>query len=104
MLFPLKKHNPLTSWGYALSVEEAGLVALVRNSEVLFAFIFEITIEHKIPMMFSIVGVILILLTTSMIVLNRMFSIEKRIWRMLKLYCCNHKDEKPDKENYEMMK
>ena len=90
--------------GYALSVEEAGPVALVRNSEVLFAFIFEITIEHKIPMMFSIVGVILILLTTSMIVLNRMFSIEKRIWRMLKLYCCNRKDGKPDKEEYELIK
>ena len=89
---------------FALSLEDTSPIAFIRNSEVLFAFIFEITIAHKIPMMFSIVGVILILLTTSMIVLNRMFSIEKRIWRMLKLYCCNRKDEKPDKENYEMMK
>eukprot|EP00111_Clytia_hemisphaerica_P001457 TCONS_00004174-protein len=51
---------------YALLKENAGPVALVRNSEVIFAFVFEILIEGQMPMMFSIVGVVLILWTTSM--------------------------------------
>ena len=64
---------------YALSLEDAGMVALVRNSEVIFAFVFEVGIEKQIPMLFSIVGVVLIVWSTSMIVFNRIFNIEEKI-------------------------
>ena len=64
---------------YALHYAEAGPAALVRNAEVIFALIFEVVIEKQIPMMFSIVGVVLILWCTSMIVFNRIFSLEKKI-------------------------
>jgi len=72
---------------YALLMEDAGPVALVRNAEVIFAFVFEIAIERQIPMMFSIIGVTLILWTTMTIFLNRIFNIEKKLYRSC-CYCC----------------
>ena len=63
----------------ALCMAGAGPAALVRNAEVVFALIFEVVIEKQIPMTFSIVGVVLILWCTSMIVFNRIFSLEEKI-------------------------
>ena len=69
---------------YALYMAEAGPAALVRNAEVIFALIFEVVIEKQIPMLFSLVGVFLILWCTSMIVVNRIFALEKKIC----MKCC----------------
>ena len=86
---------------YALSLEEAGLVALVRNSEVVFAFIFEIALENQIPMMFSVVGVVLIVWSTSMVVFNRIFNIEERICKCLPCVC--RKRTEDDNSEYELV-
>ncbi|XP_066918054.1 uncharacterized protein [Clytia hemisphaerica] len=69
---------------YALYMAEAGPAALVRNAEVIFALIFEVVIMQQIPMLFSIAGVVLILWCTSMIVFNRIFSLEQKICQK----CC----------------
>ena len=87
---------------YALSLEDAGLVALVRNSEVIFAFIFEVLIEKQIPMMFSIVGVVLIVLSTTMIVFNRIVNIEEKICKKLP-YCPSCKRTEDDLSEYELI-
>jgi Permeases of the drug/metabolite transporter (DMT) superfamily len=74
---------------YALLMEEAGPVALMRNAEVIFAIIFEITIERQIPMVFSVVGVVMILCTTTTIFVNRIFNVEKKI---IDESCCSPRD------------
>ena len=72
---------------YALYMAEAGPAALVRNAEVIFALIFEVVIVKEIPMLFSLIGVFIILWCTSMIVFNRIFGLEEKICKK----CCKPK-------------
>lgn len=82
---------------FALFLEDAGQIALTRYSEILFAFIFQVFIEKQIPVLYSIVGIVLIVLAASLIVLNRIFNIEERICQIFP--DCPSCRTKKDKEN-----
>ena len=90
---------------YALFLEDAGQIALTRYSEVLFAFIFQIVIEKQIPMLFSTVGVVLIIWSASMIMLNRIYNIEEKIYKKFPdcPSCRTKKDKEEDLPDYELV-
>jgi len=51
----------------SLQLEEAGKVSIMRKAgDILFAFLFQITIFHDIPGMWSIIGAVIVSLTVLM--------------------------------------
>ena len=58
-----------------LQLERAGPATLMRNLDTVFAFIFDFTILHHKPNLFSVIGASLILLVTVVLALKRYYHV-----------------------------
>lgn len=59
--------------------------ALMRMNDIVFAFVFQITIQHQHPDMFSYIGATLVMLCTSGMALNRWRLEKQRVQQERKL-------------------
>lgn len=62
-----------------LKYEHAGIVCFLISTELVWAYGYDICIAHDTPNKYSIVGIVITVVFTSLFMLNRIFSIEKRL-------------------------
>ena len=71
--------------GEALQLEDAGPAVLIRNCDVIYAFILQYLLMHHIPSKTALIGTLIVLACTSVIAINRVFQIEEKYRNK---YCC----------------
>ena len=71
--------------GEALQLEDAGPAVLIRNCDVIYAFILQYLLMHHIPSKTALIGTVIVLACTSVIAINRVFQIEEKYRSK---YCC----------------
>ena len=63
----------------SLKYEQAGIVSFLISTEVFWCYMYDIYIGHIIPNVYSSIGIVTVVLFTSLLSLNRIFMLEKRI-------------------------
>eukprot|EP00111_Clytia_hemisphaerica_P023063 TCONS_00067854-protein len=77
----------------ALKHEHVSIVAFVASTEILFAYCYDLWLAHEAPNPYSWIGIITVVLCSTLVMLNRIFDFENKI------DCCKrnskiHKDAK----------
>jgi len=68
----------------SLRYERAGLVTLLKNTEFVWAYAFDMTINHVMPTPMGIVGVVIVVIASLLIGLNGLYNLDQLIVKS----CC----------------
>ena len=63
----------------ALKHENVSIVAFVASTEILFAYCYDLWLANEIPNPYSWIGIIAVVLCTTLVMLNRIFELENKI-------------------------
>jgi len=90
--------------GQALQLEDAGPAVLIRNCDVIYAFILQYFLMNHSPSLAALVGTIIVLCCTTIIALNRFFKLEEKCClRCGCKKCQDHYRDKHDEESQQFM-
>ena len=65
----------------SLQLEDAGPVVLIRNCNVIYAFLLQYLLMNQLPSLTALLGTIVVICATSVLIIHRVFNLQQ--------YCCN---------------
>ena len=78
----------------ALQLENPGPAVLIRNMDVIYAFVFQFLFVHQPPGLSALIGTIIVISCSSIIAMNRIFKFDRK---------CKNKNEEKESEDREFL-
>ena len=78
----------------ALQLENPGPAVLIRNMDVIYAFVFQFLLVHQPPGLSALIGTIIVITCSSIIAINRIFGFERK---------CTNKEIEKESEDREFL-